>query len=111
MVDEKVISRIRDYMEHVAQSGLAVNFGILYGSFARGQANLMSDIDVIIVSPEFDPIHRRADIHQLWRIAAEVDSRIEPVPCGKQEWEEDDWQPVLEIARREGIKVERKKAA
>jgi predicted nucleotidyltransferase len=111
MVDEKIVNRIKKYLERMEQEGMAVDFSILYGSYARGQADPLSDIDLIVVSPAFDPVHRREDIRRLWRIAAEIDNRIEPVPCGKKEWEQDDWQPLLEIARREGIKVGINKAA
>jgi hypothetical protein len=43
----------------------------------------------------------------LWHVAADTDSRIEPLPCGEKEWETDDESAIIEIARREGkiIKV------
>jgi hypothetical protein len=34
-----------------------------------------------------------------------VDVRIEPIPCGEQEWETDGGRPILEIARREGTEI------
>lgn len=44
----------------------------------------------------------REDINTLWRLAAQKDSRIEPIPCGERQWLEDDVSAIIEIARREG---------
>ncbi|MFA5286640.1 MAG: hypothetical protein WC347_13665 [Smithellaceae bacterium] len=35
----------------------------------------------------------------------ENDNRIETVPCGVLQWEEDDTSTIVEMARREGQKV------
>jgi hypothetical protein len=56
----------------------------------------------LVVSPKFDGEHRREDIEQLWVIAAHTDSRIEPIPVGARQFEEDDSSAIIEIARREG---------
>jgi hypothetical protein len=57
---------------------------------------------VLVVSPRFDDTHQREDINLLWRIAARVDSRIEPIAIGARQFEEDDSSAIIEIARREG---------
>ncbi len=44
----------------------------------------------------------RRDIDLLWRLAAKEDSRIEPIPCGERQWDEDVSSAIVEIARREG---------
>jgi hypothetical protein len=44
-------------------------------------------------------------VEKLWLATATADNRIEPIPCGEQEWEMDGSRPILEIARREGIIV------
>jgi hypothetical protein len=41
-------------------------------------------------------------VYTLWRIAAATDSRIEPVPAGKIQFETDDENAIIEIARRTG---------
>ena len=57
------------------------------------------------VSPRFDGLRSRQDVDLLWRLAARTDSRIEPVPCGERQWQEDTSSPIIEIARREGERV------
>jgi hypothetical protein len=44
-------------------------------------------------------------INKLWHIAARTDSRIEPIPCGQQQWQDNKSDAVLEIARNEGVTV------
>jgi hypothetical protein len=50
----------------------------------------------------FDDERKREDVNLLWQIAARTDSRIEPIPVGQRQFEEDDSSAIIEIARREG---------
>jgi hypothetical protein len=68
-------------------------------------AHAWSDIDLVVVSPQFDQSPCWADVRVLWRQAARVDSRIEPIACGERQWEEDRSSVILEIARREGERI------
>jgi predicted nucleotidyltransferase len=102
VVDESVASKVRIYLETLQAAGIPVRFGVVFGSQATGRANRWSDIDLVVVSPRFDLGAGRAVVAELWRLAARVDSRIEPIPCGERRWSEDDSSPVLEMARREG---------
>ncbi|MDY0270048.1 hypothetical protein [Trichloromonas sp.] len=52
--------------------------------------------------PPFDDLRDRSAVNLLWRLAARIDSRIEPIPCGSRQWREDDSSAIIEIARREG---------
>lgn len=101
----EIIEKAKKYLRRLNEEGLHVDFGVLYGSFARDEANELSDIDLMVISPVFDPLHLRKDIHRLWQVAGEVDNRIEPTACGKKEWEETDWIPIIESARQEGLRI------
>jgi len=87
------------------QHGVAVRFGVVFGSQLTGDADAWSDIDVLVVSPSFDAPYDYRMVDLLWRLSARVDSRIEPLPCGEHQWEEDDASAVVEIARRHGERV------
>ena len=102
MVDQYVLKSVRNYLKAVQTEGIAVRFGIIFGSHATGRSDRWSDIDVLVVSPRFDTPRNRRDIDLLWRLAANSDSRIEPIPCGERQWEEDSSSAIVEIARREG---------
>jgi predicted nucleotidyltransferase len=96
------VNAVRNYLRALQEHGLAVRFGVVFGSQATGKAGKWSDIDLLVVSPRFDGPRGRQDIDLLWRLAARSDSRIEPIPCGERQWQEDDSSPIIEVARREG---------
>ena len=102
MVDESITLIVRKYLANLQQQDIPVSFGVVFGSQARGEANQLSDIDLLVVSPRFDEDRKRADINLLWRIAARTDSRIEPIPVGQLQFDTDDSSAIIEIARREG---------
>ncbi len=105
MVDESILSGVRAYLRALEADGLPVSFGVLFGSHATGTAHQWSDIDLLIVSPRFDEPQPRRTVDRLWHIAARTDNRIEPIPCGEKQWEDDDSSAIVEIARRQGVRV------
>ena len=102
MVDRSVEIAVRAYLRNLVAQGLHASFAVVFGSQAKGQATRWSDIDVLVISPRFDAPRSYKDVGLLWRIAARTDTRIEPIPCGERQWQEDRSSPVVEIARREG---------
>jgi predicted nucleotidyltransferase len=106
MVDESVVISVRNYLQILNTQGLGVVFGVIFGSQVTRKSDQWSDIDLIVISPRFDDMRTRDDLNLLWRVAARVDSRIEPIPCGERQWEEDDSSAIIEIARREGEKID-----
>lgn len=106
MVDQSVVESVQDYLEKVKARGVPVHFGVLYGSQARGEARQWSDIDLLVVSPQYDDRRTYEDMYFLWRLAARIDSRIEPIPVGERQFIEDDSSAIIEMARREGIRID-----
>lgn len=105
MADPKVIAAVKKYLNRLAQNGLSVAFGVIFGSQVTGHASELSDIDLIVVSPQFDGKISRDIINKLWHIAARTDSRIEPIPCGQKQWQNNTSDAIIEIARNEGMTV------
>ncbi len=105
MVDTEIVESSQRYLQALTSKGLPVRFGVIFGSYARGNADYWSDIDLLVVSPQFDGVKSREAISMLWRVAARTDSRIEPVPCGERQWAEDTSSALVEIARREGERI------
>ncbi|MCK4306352.1 MAG: nucleotidyltransferase domain-containing protein [Candidatus Eisenbacteria sp.] len=106
MVDQAIVTVVRRYLQSLKDHGIPVSCGVVFGSQASGNANRWSDIDLIVISTLFDDPARREDVNQLWRIAARIDSRIEPIPCGEQQWRDDTASAILEIGRRDGARIE-----
>ncbi|MEW6286962.1 MAG: nucleotidyltransferase domain-containing protein [Chloroflexota bacterium] len=102
MVDQKIVKSVQKYLEFVKRKRIPVKYGVLFGSYARNQQHTWSDIDLLVVSPLYDKRRTYKDMVKLWRIAAETDVRIEPIPVGEKQFEEDDSNLIIEIARREG---------
>ena len=106
MVNQSIVNVVKQYLQTLIEQGIPVYQGIIFGSHASGQADIWSDIDLLVISPRFDNERKREDINLLWRMAARTDSRIEPIPVGQRQFDEDDSSAIIEIARREGEVVE-----
>lgn len=102
MVHTTVVKGVKKYLDRLSQTGLPVSFGVIFGSYATGTANQYSDIDLVVVSSDFDKAISRDNIKKLWQIAARIDSRIEPIPCGQLQWQNDKSNAIIEIARTKG---------
>jgi predicted nucleotidyltransferase len=102
MLEQSVLKSVQDYLAAVAANGITVERGVVFGSQVSGHAQEWSDIDLLVVSAQFDDMKDRSGINLLWRLAARIDSRIEPIPCGSRQWLEDDSSAIIEIARRQG---------
>lgn len=102
MADKRIIKSIQNYLRAVEQKGIPVKYGVLFGSYAKGQEHEWSDIDLLVISPRYDKKWAHKDWAKLWVIAAHTDSRIEPIPVGEKQYKEDDSSLIIEVARREG---------
>ncbi len=105
MVESTIANVIRQYLAALPAVGIHARKAILFGSFARGRAHEYSDIDLVVIAPEFDAQRRFDMVKDLWQTTLMADVRIEPIPCGEKEWEIDQGRPILEIARREGVEI------
>lgn len=102
MLEQSVLISVRKYLAALKEMGTDVELAVVFGSQTTGKTHQWSDIDLLVVSPLFDDLRDRAAVNLLWRLAARIDSRIEPIPCGSRQWREDDSSAIIEIARREG---------
>ena len=105
MAESEIIETIRRYLAALPSEGIHASRAVLYGSFVKDKADEWSDIDLVVIAPEFDKSHDIEMVKKLWRATLSADNRIEPIPCGEREWETDGGRPILEIARREGIVI------
>jgi len=105
MVEPAIVETVQDYLAAVRRAGLQARRAVLFGSYARGENVPDSDIDILVIAPEFDASHDRRRVDLLWEIRAQTDSRIEPIAVGERQWREDDASAIIEIARREGLEI------
>jgi len=105
MVDPAVVKVVQNYLTAVRRVGLQASRAVLFGSYSRGDVHSDSDIDILVIAPEFDGVVRKEQFDLLWTLRAYTDSRIEPLPVGERQWQEDDANMIIEIARREGYDI------
>ena len=101
----EIVALVRTYLALVTQAGIQARRAVIFGSHARGTAGADSDIDVLIVSPQFDEDRFGAE-PVLWRLTRKVDPRIEPVPVGEREFAGESRSPLVDEAKRTGYVVD-----
>ena len=68
---------IEEYTQSLRKLGISVERVILYGSFATGQQRIDSDIDVIVISKDFQPMNLRERLEVLGVAAVRIMRPIE----------------------------------
>lgn len=104
MVKKRVHGVIKRFAAALGKEGIRIDKIILYGSHAKGKARLDSDIDVAVVSRDFGK-DRTEEGMLLFRIAGEIDTRIEPVPISLESYKNDTWIPLIYEIRTKGIEL------
>lgn len=106
MVDPAVIAIVHKYLKGLPAVGIHPVRAVIFGSQTTGNLHEWSDIDLIVIAPEFDsrPIPLEL-VEKLWQARAGIDWRLEPIPCGVSEWESAHSRPILSIAEMNGFEV------
>jgi UTP:GlnB (protein PII) uridylyltransferase len=105
MVESTIMTALRSYVKALGSCGIHASRLVLFGSFARDDAHEFSDIDLIVIAPEFNGPRGRTLAEKTWRATISADSRIEQIPCGQRQWQTNQSRPILAIARRERIVI------
>lgn len=102
---DAIIDLIYRYLNLLQEYESRIHRVVLFGSYARGEADAHSDIDLLVLSPDFDRLTWQQE-ESLWALTAQVDTRIEPIPCGLSRWRNDTVAPLLDVVRQEGIIID-----
>jgi predicted nucleotidyltransferase len=105
MAEKTIIALIQRFLKRLLQEGIPVEKAFLYGSYARGEENEESDIDVMIVSEIFDRLDDQT-VGKTWRISRSVDVKIEPYTVGKKRFFNDQYSPLLQLVKTEGLEIQ-----
>lgn len=81
-----VQAKLETFVEKL-QSSIRVSGAYLFGSYAKGNATPDSDIDVLVLSPDFGG-DRFEDLLLLMKARRGIDLRIEPHPLKDEEFNE-----------------------
>lgn len=99
--DQKVIiSLIKKYLELLHQQNISFDKAYLFGSYATGNAEEESDIDLAIIAEDWKPDIFDAQF-ELMKIAKKVDTRIEPHLFRKEDFENGNpfIQEIMKVAK------------
>ena len=104
MAGKSVINILQDYLSLLQSEGIKIEKAFLYGSYLNDTESSESDIDLMVVSQQFD----NADdllIGKVWALTKKVNSRIEPFIVGIKKFETDDVSPIIQIVKKEGLEI------
>ena len=100
-VNREIMESIQKYIKKVSQY-YKIEAIILFGSYAKGSENENSDIDIAIISSDFNDIIE--DGAKLIGLTWKIDTRIEPHPITTEDYKKVSNPFVKEIINT-GIKV------
>ena len=92
----------RSYLE-LASKVFSIKQAYLFGSYARGTPHPDSDIDLALVSSDFEEIDEMALMRILYRMARHVNVKIEPIPLLENEGEHTQLGTLSYEIAKEGI--------
>lgn len=90
MVQNKTLikNKIKEFIKKL-EKHITVKKVILYGSWANGNPDTYSDIDLAVFSPDFGK-HKLKELQLLSKLAWEVDESIEAIPYSIDQLNNDD---------------------
>ena len=97
-----VVRNVKSFLDKLRRTGFHISKAYIFGSYARGQEDKWSDIDVAIVSPQIgnDRFEERV---RLTELAMSIDDRIEPLPFNLGSFSDED--PFVRLIKDEGVAV------
>ena len=100
-INKEILNSINEYVKEIKKH-YNITTIILFGSYAKGTYNENSDIDIAVVSEDFEDIYDC--MAKLMGMTWDIDARTEPHPIRKKDYEEANDYFIQEIVDT-GIKV------
>lgn len=102
-IPKNILRIALDSVSVIKQSGIIVDGAYLFGSYAKGSANILSDIDLCIISPQFG-YDRQSDRIKLMKMTDAVNLSVEPHPLSHEEFS-NNWDPFVKEIKTTGIRI------
>ena len=99
-INQEIMDSVNKFIEEIKKR-YNVTAIILFGSYAKGTENEDSDIDIAVISDDFEDIYDCMAI--LMGMTWDIDARIEPHPIKMKDFEEGN--PFVQEIIDTGIKV------
>lgn len=104
MAGEPIIELLNRYIQLLKNEGIRIDKAFLYGSYLTGNQTDESDIDLMLVSDQFD-VSNDFLAGKIWALTRKVNSRIEPFIVGSRKFENDEISPIIQIVKKEGLEI------
>ncbi len=104
MAQGEIIALLKRYINLLDAEGFSVNKAFLFGSYSDDTATASSDIDVMIVSDQYDETDDLA-VGKIWNLTRQVNTKIEPYLIGVKRFREDHASPLLTMIKTKGIEI------
>jgi predicted nucleotidyltransferase len=88
-IPEEIADKIKRFIDLLEKSQIHIEQAILFGSYANGTQNKWSDIDLALVSSNFEG-NRYYDLDKLTDAQFMVDTDISPLPYRPEDFTNDD---------------------
>jgi predicted nucleotidyltransferase len=105
-IPDKISSIIEQFLEELEKNNINIEQAILFGSYAQGTGTQWSDIDLAIISSDFEG-DRFKDRNKIRRIKLKISSDLEPIPFPPGEFTSDD--PFVKQIMNTGVTILRKR--
>ena len=99
-----LVTKAKSFLDALIKAGIDVSEAYLFGSVAKGLADTDSDIDVAVVSSDFQGIPYY-DIQKISKHRRKIDLRLEIHPFSLREIETEPSHFFLKI-KREGLRIQ-----
>lgn len=101
-IEAVVLNNVQLFLDKLRQNGFTISGAYIFGSYARGQVDKWSDIDVAIISPQIgnDRFEERI---RLTELAVFIDDRLEPLPFNPESFSDED--PFVRQIINEGVAI------
>ena len=97
-----IINKVKDYIDILNRNGFPIKRAVLFGSYVNGNYNKWSDIDIALVSDEFEGI-RFNDRKKIRQFKFEVSADIEPLPYTPNDFSTND--PFVKKILKTGVRI------
>jgi len=101
-IEPLVVKKVQSFLEKLRLTGFHISKAYIFGSYAKGQVDKWSDIDVAVISPQIgnDRFEERI---RLTELAMSIDDRTEPLPFNLDSFSDDD--PFVRQIKAEGVVI------
>ena len=100
-INKEILNSINEFIKEIKKHYNITEI-ILFGSYAKGTENEDSDIDIAIISDDFEDIYEC--MANLMGMTWDIDARIEPHPIKKKDFDNESDYFIKEVINT-GIKV------